>query len=231
VTALTFLVFTWGSIVHFSMQTPDSPFDNVRIPCIVTNVIAWVLFIVLFLPVIVVKSNLLLTSIRQQMNLLTSNTDDVNQYNQVGTYVLSSMGILAILMSFLGDKLHYQLHTTTITFFAALNSAFGLIPIVALQVIRYVAIGLIYPYAIGFSISFIIRYIHWEFFGVTFAFVAVLCGIFNFALVKVAEMVLEEKTVFYMNLIFLVGTLLFFIYPLVLTFRLFMRKRKKTQRF
>eukprot|EP01124_Arcella_intermedia_P002032 TRINITY_DN1111_c0_g1_i1.p1 TRINITY_DN1111_c0_g1~~TRINITY_DN1111_c0_g1_i1.p1 ORF type:complete len:366 (+),score=86.71 TRINITY_DN1111_c0_g1_i1:526-1623(+) len=189
-------------------------------------------FILFFVIVICLKSNLLLYSITQQLYYLTNDFDLIQEYHTSGSLILSTISLLPILLSYLGEKFP-NTDIYIILFFAILNSALSLIPLAPLQIVRFIATGIYYPYALAFAISFFIKGkkpIGWEHFGYLWGGLMVLCGVLLFGLVAVSTTDAPQGVMWSVNVFFLVWTLMLLGYPVGRYARKVWRRRKRMRR-
>jgi len=152
--------------------------------------------------------------------LLPKDNSHFLDYSSIG-YLVGSVGILAILLVYLGERLrlvtsHVLLHVIVILVLSMLESILGIITVdgyigVFFQIIF---IGIYIPYTFGYSATFLIENGFLDF-GIYFSVIGIISTGLNFVVFALLNQNLSDELKLVKEIVLFVLTVLMLIYPLL----------------
>jgi len=174
------------------------------------------LFLVLFVPFMVLKTNFFLSTSYQQLTAIAPNDPNkVNNFNAIFGIMLPVVGLLAGPIGFVIDKFGLNAGIILCVIMSCVSSGCGLVMSLDLQIFRFILFSAYFPYIYALWCSFIAMKFGFENYGILYGLVAICAGLVNLASTPISNYALQTNDFFLINLIFLAISATFLIYPLV----------------
>eukprot|EP01120_Amphizonella_sp_Union-15-10_P008466 TRINITY_DN3052_c0_g1_i1.p1 TRINITY_DN3052_c0_g1~~TRINITY_DN3052_c0_g1_i1.p1 ORF type:complete len:440 (+),score=58.88 TRINITY_DN3052_c0_g1_i1:94-1413(+) len=184
------------------------------------------LFLVFFIPVMVLKSNFLLgTSLEQLTSLDPTNQNKVNLYNTVLGFMVPIVGLIAGPVGLIIDKWGHEVGVLFLLCLSSTSSFIGLVPQLDIQLIRFFLFSLYFPLVYGVWSALIGIKFGYSNYGVLFGTIAIGCGALNFLATPLDSLSAYYGTYFWVNLGLLVLSSVFVFYPIT---SILLNKPKRT---
>jgi len=181
------------------------------------NALNWhFLWLVLYIPVMISMGNFYLGTANYQLALITSDSDEINQYAGIFAILLPVLGIVAAPIGLLIDRFGINSGIFFFVTLAAICHAIGIVRNLQLQIVRFIGFSIFYPYTYTLWSDFIFKKFGFINYGMLFAAVALMSGILSFATTALVDYAVASNQYDWINIGWIGCVLAGLIYPVVI---------------
>jgi len=206
-----------------SINTPNMAPKKSRISTILKQIFnIHFLYLNLLTGLLIMKSNFYLSTSFTQLNLITNNQDQINNYEAILSLLIPIIGFVVGPIGLVVDKLGLNAGAFFLIALSILSSVLGMIKIMPLQIVKFVTFSMYFPYIYGYWCTFLAYKFGFDNFGVLFGVVAVTAGCVNFVGDPLANYITtptleseQEHRLFVVNLAMLAASAACLIYPII----------------
>jgi len=176
------------------------------------------LYIVIFIALMISKSSFYLATSNQQLRLVTNNEDTQNLYEYILALMIPVLGMAVSPLGLIIDKFGINVAVYFYVAMSCICDVLGIVRNSPLQILRFIVFSIYYPFTFTLWADFIAKKFGFINYGVLFGIVALVSGIFGFAETSLVNFAVETNQYDWVNIGWMICTILGLIYPVVTTF-------------
>jgi len=183
------------------------------------------LFLVIFIPLMICNGNFFLATSDQQLGLITKNNNDLNLYRAILALMIPVLGILSSPLGLLFDKFGINFSIFFFIIICIISTGLGVVKNLEIQILRFILFSVYYPYTYTVWADFLTKRFGLATFGLQFGIIAAVAAVEQFALSPLINYAIIANSYDWVNISWIILTVLGSIYPAVNIFAKF-RKQK-----
>eukprot|EP01130_Rhizamoeba_saxonica_P000128 TRINITY_DN10141_c0_g1_i1.p1 TRINITY_DN10141_c0_g1~~TRINITY_DN10141_c0_g1_i1.p1 ORF type:complete len:437 (-),score=55.67 TRINITY_DN10141_c0_g1_i1:23-1333(-) len=188
------------------------------------------LYIVIMVPVLIMKSNFFLGTSYQQLRDILHDKTLVDQYNSYFGIMLPVIGLVVGPIGVIIDKAGINIGILFLLILSTLSSICSIITNPAVLWVRFSIFSIYYPYIYGIWSDFISKNFGWESYGTLYAGVAFMACLVNLLGTLLANYAVKGDKFVSINIMLMVGTSVLCLYPIIMGIKNLSRLPKKFER-